>query len=172
MVTDLLSHYFKKILDEKFTALMEEELDEIEEGKLNWVSVLRQFYRPYSFDLKVAQSYMKSVKKEAVPTDQVCELCGKPMVIKWGRRGKFLSCSGFPKCKHAKSITTGIKCPNKCGGELIQRRSRRGPFYGCTKYPKCTYTSEKLPEQAEQAAPGQTAPGQAHKKGPEINPAS
>ncbi|MFH1848016.1 MAG: type I DNA topoisomerase [Candidatus Omnitrophota bacterium] len=147
VVTDLLSHYFSKILDEKFTAGLEEELDEIEDGKLEWVNVIRKFYRPYSFDLKIAQNYMKSVKKEPVPTDKVCELCGMPMVIKWGRRGKFLSCSGFPKCKNAKSITTGIKCPSQCGGELVSRKSRRGSFYGCTNYPKCTHTADKLPEE-------------------------
>lgn len=146
IVTDLLSYYFSKILDEKFTAEMEAELDGVEEGRLDWVGVLRRFYRPYSFDLKVAQSYMKNLKREAPPTKEVCELCGKPMVIKWGRRGKFLSCSGFPACKNAKPLTTGIKCPSKCGGELIQRRSHRGLFYGCTNYPKCIYTTEKLPD--------------------------
>ena len=148
MVTDLLMQYFQKILDEKFTAKMEEELDEIEEGKTDWVKVLHIFYRPFSFELKMAHSYMKSVKKEVTPTDQVCELCGRPMVIKWGRRGKFLSCSGFPECKNAKSIGTGIKCPQVgCGGELVERRSKRGMFYGCSNYPKCTYITKRLPEE-------------------------
>jgi len=148
IVTDLLLQYFPKILDEKFTAKMEDELDDVEEGKLDWIKVLHTFYRPFSFELKMAHSYMKSVKNEAAPTGQTCEQCGRPMVIKWGRRGKFLSCSGFPECKNAKTITTGIKCPREgCTGELVERRSGRGPFYGCTKYPACTYTANKLPEQ-------------------------
>ena len=147
VVNDLLLQYFSKILDERFTAKMEEELDEIEEGKVNWIKVLQVFYRPFSFELKVAQNYMKSIKKEVTPTDQVCELCGRPMVIKWGRRGKFLSCSGFPECKGAKTIGSGIKCPQEgCAGELVERRSKRGFFYGCSKYPQCTYISKKLPE--------------------------
>ncbi|MFA5256308.1 MAG: topoisomerase DNA-binding C4 zinc finger domain-containing protein, partial [Candidatus Omnitrophota bacterium] len=89
---------------------------------------------------------MRDVKKEIVPTNEVCELCGKPMVIKWGRRGKFLSCSDYPKCKSAKSITSGVKCPSPgCTGELVERRSTRGIFYGCTKFPACRYTARKLP---------------------------
>lgn len=150
VVTDLLLQYFPKILDEKFTAQMEEDLDKIEEGKMDWIKVLHVFYRPFSFELKMAHSYMKSVKKEVTPTDQVCELCGRPMVIKWGRRGKFLSCSGFPECKNAKTIGSGIKCPQEgCGGELVERRSRRGMFYGCSNYPKCTYIANRLPEETQ-----------------------
>ena len=95
---------------------------------------------------------MKDVKKEVIPTNEVCALCGKPMVIKWGRRGKFMSCSDYPTCKHAKSITSGVKCPTGCGGELIQRRSKRGSFFGCSNYPKCTFISKKLPEGDEATA--------------------
>ncbi|MCX5716147.1 MAG: type I DNA topoisomerase, partial [Candidatus Omnitrophica bacterium] len=158
LVTELLLQYFPKILDEKFTAKMEEELDEIEEGKMEWTKPLYVFYKPFSFELKMAHSYMKTVKMEVTPTDQVCELCGKPMVIKWGRRGKFLSCSGFPACKNAKSIGSGIKCPQEgCGGELVQRRYKGRFFYGCTNYPKCTYTANKLPEKPEEKNNGITA---------------
>ena len=83
-------------------------------------------------------------------TNEVCLQCGKPMVVKWSRKGKFLSCSGFPECRYAKSITTGVKCPQEgCSGELIERRSRRGKFYGCTSYPKCTYIANNLPEAAK-----------------------
>jgi DNA topoisomerase-1 len=74
------------------------------------------------------------------------------MVIKWGRRGKFMSCSDYPKCKFAKSITSGVKCPAGCGGELVGRRSKRGSFFGCSNYPKCTYISKKLPDSEEKAA--------------------
>ena len=144
-VSELLVEYFPKIMDTKFTALMEEELDEIEEGRLNRNKVLEDFYVPFKSNLDYAQEH---IKKEVITTGEMCEKCGKPMIVKWGRKGKFLSCSGFPECKFSKSITTGVKCPEpNCGGELIERRSRRGFFYGCTNYPKCTFTSRTLPQQ-------------------------
>ena len=147
-VCDLLVEYFPKVMDIKFTALMEDELDEIEEGKIGKEKVLDDFYAPFKASLDFAQA---NIKKEIITTDEVCDKCGRPMIVKWGRKGKFLSCSGYPECKNAKSITTGVKCPQTgCGGELIERRSRRGFFYGCSNYPKCTFTSKSLPEaQAE-----------------------
>ncbi len=142
-VCDLLVRYFPGIMDVKFTARMEEKLDGIEEGKLRHVQVLEEFYQPFKQDLDFAQG---DIKKEVVVTGEACEKCGKPMVVKWGRKGKFLSCSGFPECKHAKSITTGVKCPQPgCAGELIERHSRRGVFYGCSRYPECRYVSSTLP---------------------------
>lgn len=147
VVIQLLVKHFPKILDAKFTAYLEEELDEVEEGKMNWVKVLQDFYAPFKIAHEKAVKDMANLKKKDIPTDQICELCGKPMVIKWGRRGKFLSCSQFPKCKFSKSITTGIKCPQQdCEGELVERRSRKGAFYGCTKFPKCRYITNTLPE--------------------------
>jgi len=147
-VNDMLVEYFPKILDLQFTALMEEELDEIEEGKLSRQKVLEDFYKPFKESLDFAQA---NIVKEVITTDQVCEKCGKPMIIKWGRRGKFLSCSGFPACKNSKSITSGVKCPiENCGGELIERHSRRGAFFGCSNFPKCTFTSRTLPEDKEE----------------------
>ena len=114
--------------------------------------VLKSFYSPFIHSVEAAKLEMKDVKKEIGATNEICNLCGKPMIIKWGRRGKFLSCSDYPRCKNAKSITSGVKCPNPgCGGELVQRRSRRGPFFGCTNYPKCTYTARKLPEKEGEA---------------------
>ncbi len=146
-VCDLLVEYFPKIIDEKFTAAMEEELDEVEEGRLNRLKVLQDFYAPFKVSLDFAQA---NVKKEVITTDEVCAKCGKPMIVKWGRRGKFLSCSAFPECKNSKSITSGVKCPQEaCGGELIERRSKRGFFYGCSNFPKCTFTSRALPEDKE-----------------------
>ncbi|MDD4980282.1 MAG: type I DNA topoisomerase [Candidatus Omnitrophica bacterium] len=143
-VCDLLVEYFPKVMDVKFTAFLEEELDEIEEGKVNKIKVLQDFYGPFRVSLDFAQA---NIKKEVITTDEICDKCGKPMVIKWGRRGKFLSCSDYPTCKNSKSITTGVACPQEgCGGELIERRSRRGVFYGCTNYPKCTFTSRTLPQ--------------------------
>ncbi|MCM8761598.1 MAG: type I DNA topoisomerase [Candidatus Omnitrophica bacterium] len=146
MITTLLMRHFPKILDVEFTARMEDELDGIEEGEADWITVLKSFYSPFIHSVEQAKLEMKDVKKEVVSTNEVCSICGKPMVIKWGRRGKFLSCSDYPTCKNAKSITSGVKCPTGCGGELIQRRSKRGSFYGCSNYPNCKFISKKLPE--------------------------
>jgi DNA topoisomerase I len=147
-VADMLVQYFPDIVDVKFTAYMEEELDEIAEGKLPRNKVLTDFYTPFKVSLEFAQG---NIVKEVITTNEVCATCGKPMIVKWGRKGKFLSCSGFPECKVSKSITTGIACPSSgCTGELIERRSRRGMFFGCTKYPQCTYTSKTLPEGTEE----------------------
>ena len=146
IVTKLLMEHFPKILDSEFTAKMEDELDGIEEGEIDWKVLLKSFYSPFMHTVDQAKVAMKDVKKEVVATNEICDKCGKPMVIKWGRRGKFLSCSDYPRCKNAKSITSGVKCPSPgCDGELVQRRSTRGMFYGCTKFPACRYTSRKLP---------------------------
>jgi DNA topoisomerase-1 len=160
-VADMLVQYFPDIIDVKFTAYMEEELDEIAEGKLDRNRVLTDFYTPFKVSLEFAQG---NIVKEVITTDQVCEVCGKPMIVKWGRKGKFLSCSGFPECKASKSITTGVPCPQPgCQGELIERRSRRGAFYGCTKYPQCTYTSRTLPEKRDEQS-GETPQAQGPEK--------
>ncbi len=148
-VTDLLSRHFPKVLDVRFTAHMEKELDEIEDGQQAWVECVREFYGPFAQALETAAEQMKSVKQEPVPTDEKCPQCGRVIVIKWGRRGKFLSCSGFPECKFAKPITTGVKCPEPdCDGELVQRRSRRGLFYGCSRFPACRHIERELPRAA------------------------
>lgn len=146
IVTRLLMEHFPKVLDVEFTAKMEDELDGIEEGDIDWKVLLKSFYSPFMHTVDAAKVAMKDVKKEVIPTNEICDKCGKPMVIKWGRRGKFLSCSDYPRCKNAKSITSGVKCPSPgCDGELVQRRSTRGMFYGCTKFPVCRYTARKLP---------------------------
>lgn len=152
IVTKLLMEHFPKVLDVEFTANLENELDGIEEGETDWVMVLKSFYSPFIHSVEQARIEMKDVKKEVIATDQVCVLCGKPMVIKWGRNGKFLSCSDYPACKNTKSITSGVKCPNGCGGELVARKSRRGSFFGCSSYPKCNYISKKLPQDTEEKA--------------------
>ncbi|MFH0877400.1 MAG: type I DNA topoisomerase [Candidatus Omnitrophota bacterium] len=158
-VSELLVQYFPQVMDITFTAHMEEELDMVEDGKANWVSILDEFYAPFKEKLDVA---LKEIKKEVIYADEVCDVCGKPMVIKWGRKGKFLSCSAYPACKNAKSITSGVKCPQAdCDGELILRRSYRGrSFYGCSRYPKCTFTSRELPTQnpTEATPPTEGAP--------------
>lgn len=142
-VNDMLVEYFPEIIDIKFSAGMEDALDEVEEGKTTRVKVLKDFYILFKNRLDFAHS---NIKKEVVHTSDICEKCGKPMIIKWGRKGKFLSCSDFPQCKFAKSITTGVKCPQSgCTGELVERKSKRGSFYGCSKFPECKFISKTLP---------------------------
>ncbi len=145
-VIKLLCPFFPKIMDEGFTAFMEEELDEVERGKIEWHKILNDFYP--KFKERIDNSLIVA-KKEIEYSDKFCKQCQGRLIVKWSRRGRFLSCEHFPKCKYAESITTGIKCPEpECkGGELIERRNRRGQnFYGCSKYPQCTYTSRNLPE--------------------------
>ena len=144
-VAELLIVHFPTILDPQFTAEMENNLDKVEEKQEDWVRMLKDFYQPFLEDLNRAKENMREVKKEIIITDEKCEKCGKPMVIRWGRNGKFLACSGFPDCKNTRPISTGVKCPEEgCGGELIERHSKRGVFYGCSNYPECKYTTRKL----------------------------
>ena len=148
LVIDLLVEHFPKVLDLDFTANIEEDLDKIEEDQIVWFEVIREFYQPFLEQLERAREKMRDVKLEAQETDEICELCGRNMVIKWGRNGRFLGCSGYPGCKNSKPITTGISCPEEnCGGELVKKKNKRGRiFYGCTKYPQCKFTASKLPE--------------------------
>ena len=153
LVNDLLVSHFPVILDVAFTAKMEEELDKIEEGQMPWVEAVREFYKPFSESLEKAQAEMKDFKAELVPTDISCEKCGKPMVVKWGRNGQFLACSGYPDCKTTKPFvrnengvveaapeeTTDEKCP-KCGSPMMIKRGRFGKFLACSRYPECKYT--------------------------------
>ncbi len=152
IVVDLLVEHFPKIMDVEFTAAMEEELDKIEEGTMDWIRVLKDFYGPFESLLTTAREQMKNVRQEAVPTEYTCDVCGKPMVLRWGRFGKFLACSGFPDCKYTRSVPTGFRCPQPdCGGDLVKRMSKnRRTFYGCSKYPKCTYIAPRLPKQQEE----------------------
>ncbi|MDP3143087.1 MAG: type I DNA topoisomerase [Candidatus Omnitrophota bacterium] len=148
LICELLVEYFSTILDIEFTAKMEEELDMVEEGKLEWHQLLNEFYVPFKKGLDYAQENMK---KTLVYSDRYCPQCGKRMIVKWGRHGRFLSCSGFPACRFAEAFTTGVKCPQEgCGGELLERRSKRGSvFYGCSHYPKCNFMSRRLPTSEE-----------------------
>ena len=145
LVTEMLIEHFPEVMDLKFTAEMEEELDRVEDGNLEWVSVVRHFYTPFSSRVTTAQEKMREVKREVIPTKYVCEKCSKPMVIKWGRFGQFLSCSDYPQCKNARPVPTGAFCPQPgCGGELVERRARGYHFYGCSNYPTCRYTTRRL----------------------------
>jgi len=142
-VTDLLQEHFKDIMDLNFTASMEDRLDKVEEGQQNWVQVLEQFYGPFAAALATAEEKLPRMKIEDEPTDEICPACGRPMVIKTGRFGRFISCSGYPECKTTRPILkeTGAECP-KDGGKIVERRSKRGrTFYGCANYPKCDFVS-------------------------------
>ena len=170
LVNDLMVASFGDIVDVGYTARMEEELDEIEEGRLPWTEALREFSEKFEKDLARARVEMRDVKREAIPTDVVCDKCGKPMVLKWGRFGQFLSCSGYPECKNTREAN-GTKPPSeedrsalpaaakaakaaatpdpveaeaepceKCGSAMVLKRGRFGPFLACSAYPECKNT--------------------------------
>ncbi len=144
LICDLLVANFPRIMDITFTAQMEERLDLVEEGALDYVTLLKEFYGPFRQELDAA---MGSIEKTSVAFAKPCPVCQGPMLVKWGRNGRFVSCAAFPRCKHAEPFPTGVICPEPgCGGELVERRNRRGGvFYGCHKYPACKHISNKLP---------------------------
>ncbi len=147
IVNDLLVQHFPEVLDIGFTAEMENRLDQIASGEKRWVQVLRDFYGPFEQTLKAARENMERVSIPVEMTDEICEKCGSPMVIKRGRYGKFLACSAFPKCRNSKPLVvpTGAKCP-ECGHDLVEKRTRRGrTFYGCANYPECKFAVWEKP---------------------------
>ncbi|MBI3941480.1 MAG: type I DNA topoisomerase [Chloroflexi bacterium] len=147
IVNDLLVEHFPDIVDLSFTAGMEEDLDLIAEGEKAWVPVLKEFYGPFSEELKRAEATMEKVTIQDEPLGEPCPACGEPLVIKTGRFGKFIGCRNFPTCRYARPILNkiGVTCPD-CGGDLIEKRTRRGRvFYGCSNYPTCEFSSWKRP---------------------------
>jgi DNA topoisomerase-1 len=159
-VNDLLVASFNDLFNETYTARMEEELDEIEEGKLKWTAALHEFYDKFAVDLKTAEGTMRAAKQQSIPTDEICENCGSPMVIKFGRFGQFLACSKYPECKTTREIAkpgkgdgdgdgstktadaagTEAAEPEECelcGKPMALKRGRFGQFLGCTGYPEC-----------------------------------
>lgn len=139
IVTELMESYFKEIVDVGFTADMEERLDDIEVKNTEWRSIVGDFYKILEQELKIADEAIEKVTLEDVLTDELCEVCGKPMAIKHGRFGEFLACSGYPECKNTKPIVskTDVKCPD-CGKDIVARKSKKGRvFYGCSGYPEC-----------------------------------
>ena len=156
VITELMKEHFKGIVDAKFTADMESSLDEVEKGAKDWVATLHEFYKDFASDLEKAEMAMegKRVKVPDEETDVICENCGKNMVIKYGRYGKFLACPGFPDCKNAKQLVTESDgCCPRCGKKMLLKKSKRGrSFYGCEGYPECEFmtwnvpTAEKCPE--------------------------
>ena len=166
LVTRLLKEAFKELIDEKYTAKMEEELDEIEEGKLDWQKSLAAFSKGFSRDLLAAEKDMTKVKGEGIKTDEICDKCGSPMAIKFGRFGEFLACTNYPECKNTKEMAKSaaaqvegeepIVC-DKCGKPMALKRSRFGQFFACTGYPDCKNTKDpkllKMPVSTEPQPP-------------------
>jgi DNA topoisomerase-1 len=147
IVTDLLGRYFPDIVDVQFTARMENELDEVAEQKRDWVSAVQDFYSPFQISLDKASAEMETVRLPEETVDEVCPQCAKPMVVKTGRFGRFIACSGYPECKYTKSfqVRTGAKCP-KCGGDFLQLVNKKNKtFYGCSNYPKCDFALNAKP---------------------------
>jgi DNA topoisomerase-1 len=153
VVNDLLVERFSDVMDYNFTAKIENNLDKIEEGTSKWFRVVMDFYKPFDKDLIEAIKNLGRVKPEDIPTDQVCERCGKPMIIKWGRHGRFIACSGFPECRNTKplgteklkvrsekseieKLQTDEKC-EKCGSPMVLKSGRFGKFLACSRYPEC-----------------------------------
>jgi DNA topoisomerase-1 len=166
IVNDLLVEHFPDVVDVGFTAQIEEHLDQVAEGGTDWVPVVREFYDPFASTVAKAASLVERVEIADEPSDEVCDcagtcgpacaealqaagrtVCARPMVIKLGRFGKFLACSGFPECRSTRTLLTkiGVACP-KCGGDLIERKTRRGRvFYGCSTFPACDFASWQRP---------------------------
>ncbi len=157
VVNDLLVERFPELMDYNFTAKMESNLDKIEEGIFKWKNIVMDFYKPFDKDLTDAMENLGRVKPKDIPTDQICEKCGSAMVIKWGRHGRFMACSGFPDCKNTKPlksenaelseqkiqsaevVQTDEKC-EKCGSPMVLKSGRFGKFLACSNYPKCKTT--------------------------------
>lgn len=146
-VNNLLGQFFPDIINLDFTAGLENRLDAVGEGELEWKQVVESFYSKFKKDLDIAQAEMDKVAIEDEVSDEICEHCGRNMVVKRGRFGKFLACPGYPQCKNTKPLLTKINVPcPKCGGNIVQRRSKKGrPFYGCENYPSCDFVSWKRP---------------------------
>ena len=156
VVTDLLLESFEDLFDVTYTARMEEELDEIEEGKMDWRAAMAEFYERFQKDLEHAERHMTDIKRMEKPTDLMCEKCGKPMVIKWGRHGSFIACTGYPECTNTRELTVDLPdvdkadlteqdaeeyCEN-CGRPMVLKKGRFGTFFACSGYPECKTTKQ------------------------------
>ncbi|QAV26464.1 type I DNA topoisomerase [Neobacillus thermocopriae] len=148
IVLDLMMQFFPEILDVEFTAKMEKSLDDIEEGKVEWVRIIDEFYREFEKRLKIAEVEMEKVEIADESADVDCEVCGSPMVYKMGRFGKFIACSNFPQCRNTKAIVKdiGVKCPRCHEGNIVERKSKKKRmFYGCDRFPACDFVSWDKP---------------------------
>ena len=154
IVNDIVKNNFENVINVDFTADMEKKLDEIEEGKVEWKEIIREFYPPFNEMVEVAEEKIDAVEIEDEKTDVICENCGRNMVIKFGRFGKFLACPGFPECRNTKPFyeDAKVKCP-ECGGNVFIRKTKKGrKYYSCENSPECQFmswnkpTGEKCPE--------------------------
>jgi DNA topoisomerase-1 len=146
-VNKIMVEYFPSIVNEKFTANMESLLDGVEEGTVDWKSIVRNFYPDLDESVKKAEKALEKITIADEVSDVICENCGRRMVIKYGPHGRFLACPGFPECKNTKPYLEkiGVKCP-KCGDDIVIRKTGKGRvFYGCMNYPKCDFTSWQRP---------------------------
>jgi DNA topoisomerase I len=156
VVTDLLLESFNDLFDIRYTARMEDELDEIEDGKMDWRTAMGEFYQRFQKDLEHAEQHMTDIKRMEKPTDLVCDKCGKPMVIKWGRHGSFIACTGYPDCSNTRELTVDLPdvdkadlseqdaeeyCDN-CGRTMVLKKGRFGQFLACSGYPDCKTTKQ------------------------------
>lgn len=147
IVVGILIEYFKDIMDIDFTAQMEEKLDQVEEGEYSWLNLVKEFYYPFKDNLEVAEKEMEKIEIKDEVTDEICPNCGKNLVIKLGRFGKFLACPGFPDCRFTKPIVqeTDVNCP-KCSASVVVRKTKKGRnFFGCSAYPNCDFISWNKP---------------------------
>jgi DNA topoisomerase I len=147
LVNDLLVSHFPEIVDLNFTARMEDDLDQVASGDSAWIEIIRRFYGTFSPQVEKAREEMPETKAELEKVGRACPQCGSDLVIRWGRFGKFISCSSFPGCRYTEAWLEkiGVLCP-KDGGEIVERKTRKGRvFYGCNHYPACDFTSRKRP---------------------------
>ncbi|TCN25632.1 type I DNA topoisomerase [Mesobacillus foraminis] len=148
IIHELMLEFFPDIIDVEFTAKMEQDLDNVEDGKKNWVKIIDDFYQEFELHLKKAEQEMQEIEIKDEPAGEDCELCSSPMVFKMGRYGKFMACSNFPDCRNTKAIVKeiGVKCPNCKDGNIIERKSKkRRIFYGCDNFPECEFLSWDKP---------------------------
>ena len=167
VVTDLLLESFQNLFDVKYTAGMEQKLDEIEDGKIDWRETMAEFYGTFQKDLEHAERHMTDIKRMEKPTDLVCDKCGKPMVIKWGKHGSFIACTGYPECTNTRELSVDLPdvdkadlteqdaaeyCEN-CGRPMVLKKGRFGQFYACSGYPDCKTTKQIGGEQKKSDVP-------------------
>jgi len=157
-VSRILAQSFEDVINEDFTAAMEEKLDKVEEGEVEWVKVLSEFFPAFKAKVDAVSAV---AKKEVILAGKNCPKCGANLVVKWSRRGEFLSCEKFPECRYAESITTDVACPTCKDGKLVKRRNQRGQFfYGCSRFPECRFTSRWLPNIKKEGEEGEPKEGE------------